>query len=65
MLYEAGRRTVVDGTRIRWVDFNDRFLDEKGSVRKYAPDGVHLNAAAYRDVILPALLSHFKEICGK
>ena len=65
MLYEAGRRTVVDGTRIRWVDFNDRFLDEKGSVRKYAPDGVRLNAAAYRDVILPALLPHFKEICGK
>ena len=55
----------ADGKRVIWCDFNDKFLDEKGDVLWCMPDRLHPNAAAYRDIWVPAVLPHFKKICGK
>jgi len=64
-LGSVGRGKVVDGTRIRFVDFNAHLLDEKGDTKKYMDDRLHLNAAGYKDVFLPALAPHFREIIGR
>ena len=55
----------ADGEKVVWVDFNAKFLDTRGDVKWCMPDRVHPNAEAYRDFWLPAVLPHFKAICGK
>ena len=65
---EAANRLIekfADGEKVIWVDFNAKFLDEKGDTKWIMPDCVHPNAAGYRDIWLPAVLPHFKAICGK
>jgi len=58
-------RDYADGEKVIWVDFNAKFLDEKGDSTKYMPDHCHPNAAGYREIWLPAVLPHFRAICGK
>ncbi len=55
----------ADGSKVIWVDFNAKFLDEKGDNIALMPDHCHPNAQGYADVWLPAVLPYFKEICGK
>ena len=58
-------KAFADGKKVVWVDFNAKFLDEKGDTKGYLYDRLHPNAAGYRDVWLPAVLPHFQRICGK
>ena len=58
-------RRYADGKRVIWVDFNAKFLDERGDNVKWMPDHCHPNAAGYKEIWLPAVLPYFKEICGK
>ena len=58
-------RGYADGEKVIWVDFNDKWLDEKGSTKWIMPDGLHPNADGYKNVWLPAVLPHFKKIVGK
>lgn len=58
-------RDFADGNNIIWVDFNAQFLDEKGDMIKSAQDRCHPTAEAYRNIWMPAVLPHFKEIVGK
>ena len=55
----------ADGRTVLWVDFNAKFLDEKGDNVKWMPDRCHPNAEGYREVWLPSVLPYFKEIVGK
>ena len=55
----------ADGQKVIWVDFNAKFLDEKGDNVKWMPDHCHPNTAGYREIWLPAVLPYFKEIVGK
>ena len=55
----------ADGQKVVWVDFNAKFLDEKGDNVRWMPDHCHPNAAGYREIWLPSVLPYFKEICGK
>ena len=55
----------ADGEKVIWVDFNAKFLDEKGDNVKWMADHCHPNAAGYREVWLPSVLPYFKKICGK
>ena len=55
----------ADGKKVVWLDFNAKFLDEKGDVAKWMPDRLHPNADGYREIWMPALLPHLKEACGK
>jgi len=55
----------ADGQKVIWVDFNAKFLDEKGDNVALMPDRCHPNARGYAEVWLPSVLPHFKEICGK
>ena len=55
----------ADGENVIWVDFNVKFLDEKGDNVKWMPDHCHPNAAGYREIWLPSVLPYFKKICGK
>jgi lysophospholipase L1-like esterase len=55
----------ADGKKVVWVDFNAKFLDAKGDTQWCMPDRLHPNAEAYRDIWLPAVLPHFREIVGK
>ena len=55
----------ADGQKVIWVDFNAKFLDEKGDNVKWMPDHCHPNAAGYREIWMPAVLPYFKEIVGK
>ena len=55
----------ADGKKVIWVDFNAKFLDEKGDNVKWMPDHCHPNAAGYREIWMPAVLPYFKEIVGK
>ena len=55
----------ADGKKVVWVDFNEKFLDEKGDTYGWMPDRLHPNARGYAEVWLPAVLPHFKKICGK
>ena len=58
-------RGYADGEKVIWVDFNAKFLDEKGDNVKWMPDHCHPNTAGYREIWLPAVLPYFKEIVGK
>ncbi len=58
-------RGYADGRKVRWLDFNARFVDEKGDNVKWMPDHCHPNAAAYREIWLPAILPALKEIVGR
>ena len=58
-------RPFADGKKVIWVDFNAKFLDEKGDNVKWMPDHCHPNAAGYREIWLPAVLPYFKEIVEK
>lgn len=53
-------RGFADGERVVWLDFNAKFLDEKGDTHWCMPDRLHPNAAAYHDIWLPAMMPHFK-----
>ena len=55
----------ADGKKVIWVDFNAKFLDEKGDTLRLMPDRLHPNAEGYKSVWMPAVLPYFKEICGK
>ena len=56
---------LADGKKVIWVDFNAKFLDEKGDVKWIMPDRLHPSADGYRDIWVPAVLPYFKEIVGK
>ena len=58
-------RPFADGEKVVWVDFNAKFLDEKGDNAKWMPDHCHPNLAGYTEIWMPAVLPYFKEICGK
>ena len=58
-------RPYADGRNVIWVDFNAKFLDEKGDTVKWMPDRCHPNAAGYSEVWLPSVLPYFKTIVGK
>ena len=58
-------RGYADGQKVIWVDFNSKFLDEKGDNVKWMPDHCHPNAAGYREIWMPSVLPYFKEIVGK
>jgi len=58
-------KDYADGQKVIWVDFNSKFLDEKGDTKWIMPDHVHPNAKGYSEIWMPAVLPHFKEICGK
>ena len=58
-------RPLADGQKVVWLDFNAKFLDEKGDNVKWMPDHCHPNAAGYREIWLPAILPYLKEACGK
>lgn len=55
----------ADGQKVIWVDFNAKFLDGNGDTKWCMPDRLHPNADAYRNIWLPAVLPHFREIVGK
>ena len=55
----------ADGEKVVWVDFNSKFLDDKGDNAAYMPDHCHPNAQGYAEIWLPSILPYFKEICGK
>ena len=56
---------LADGKKVIWVDFNAKFLDEKGDVKWIMSDRLHPSADGYRDIWVPAVLPYFKEIVGK
>jgi len=58
-------KAFADGQKVIWVDFNAKFLDEKGDNVKWMPDHCHPNAAGYKEIWLPSILPYFKEIVGK
>jgi len=58
-------KRLFGSEKVIWVDFNAKFLDEKGDVKWCMPDRLHPNAAAYKDIWLPSVLPYFKEIVGK
>lgn len=53
-------RYFADGKRVFWCDFNAKFADADGDLKWAMPDGLHPNAASYRDIWLPSVLSSFK-----
>lgn len=58
-------KNFADGKKVVWVDFNAKFLDEKGDNVALMPDRCHPNAKGYAEVWLPSVLPYFKEVCGK
>ena len=57
-------RGFADGEKVVWLDFNAKFLDEKGDTHWMMPDRVHPNAKGY-EIWLEAIRPHFERICGK
>ncbi len=55
----------ADGQRVRWVDFNAKFLDAQGDVRWAMSDRLHPNQEGYAQVWLPAVKPYLKDIVGK
>ena len=55
----------ADGEKVIWVDFNAKFLDEKGDNVKYMPDHCHPNDKGYAEIWLPEVLPYFQKFCGK
>ena len=47
------------------MDFNAKFLDEKGDNVALMPDHCHPNEKGYAEVWLPSVLPYFKKACGK
>ena len=58
-------KRYADGEKVVWVDFNAKFLDEKGDTVKWMPDRCHPNAAGYKEIWLPSVLPYFQKIVGK
>jgi beta-glucosidase len=58
-------KEFADGEKVVWVDFNAKFLDEKGDNVALMPDHCHPNAKGYAEVWLPSVLPYFKKACGK
>ena len=58
-------KDYADGKKVIWVDFNAKFLDEKGDNVALMPDHCHPNAKGYAEVWLPSVLPYFKKACGK
>ena len=58
-------KDYADGKKVIWVDFNAKFLDEKGDNVALMPDHCHPNARGYAEVWLPSVLPYFKKACGK
>lgn len=58
-------KTFADGEKIIWVDFAEKFLDEKGDNTKWMPDNAHPIAEGYTDVWLPAVRPYLQKIVGK
>ena len=58
-------KSYADGQKVIWVDFNSKFLDENGDTKWIMPDRLHPNAQGYAEIWMPAVLPHFKELCGK
>lgn len=56
---------LADGEKVVWVDFNARFLDEKGDNVALMPDHCHPNGKGYAEVWMPSVLPYFREVCGK
>ena len=54
----------ADGEKVLWVDFNSKFLDEKGDTKWIMPDRLHPSAKGHK-IWAEAVLPYFKEICGK
>ena len=55
----------ADGEKVVWVDFNSKFLYEKGDNIALMPDHCHPNARGYAEVWMPSVLPYFKKACGK
>lgn len=58
-------KNFADGKKVVWVDFNAKFLDEKGDNVALMPDHCHPNEKGYAEVWLPSVLPYFKKVCGK
>ena len=58
-------KNFADGKKVVWVDFNAKFLDEKGDNVALMPDHCHPNGKGYAEVWLPSVLPYFKKACGK
>ena len=59
-------RPFADGKRVIWCDFNDRFLNPDGTLKKelMQPDDLHPAPPAY-DIWAEALAPVFRKVCGK
>ena len=57
-------KDFADGKKVVWVDFNAKFLDEKGDTQGLMPDRLHPNADGYR-IWWESLQPLVKEIVGK
>ncbi len=57
-------KSYADGKKVIWVDFNDKFLDEKGDTLPFMDDRLHPNSKGY-DIWLEAIKPYLKEACGK
>ena len=58
-------KAFADGEKVVWLDFNAKFLDEKGDTKWIMPDRLHPNAAGYKEIWLPALQAKVREMIGK
>lgn len=56
---------LADGEKVIFVDFNAKFLDEKGDTVAWMPDRCHPKPEAYREIWLPAVMPYFRQIVGK
>jgi len=58
-------RDYADGKKVVWVDFNAKFLDEKGDTVAWFSDRVHPDGPAFKAIWLPSVRPYFKAVCGK
>ena len=54
-------RPLADGERVIWVDFNSKWMDEKGDVIGYMPDRCHPNAKGYAEVWVPSIMPYLEK----
>ena len=54
-------RPFADGERVIWVDFNSKWMDEKGDVIGYMPDRCHPNAKGYAEVWVPSIMPYLEK----
>ena len=58
-------KRLCDGDKVRFIDFNDRFLDAEGHLPKSLfPDFLHPNAEGY-EIWAKAMKPHFDAVLGK